>query len=52
MRAMADGEAERKNTRWYTDSQVPIVWYSCGGNLVNQKEVLISIVLPNLIIER
>ena len=52
MRDMAVEEADRKNSRWYTDSQVPIVWYSCGGGLVNQREVLIYIVLPDLIMER
>jgi len=52
VRHMAKEEPEIKNPRIYTDAQVPVLWYSINGSLVEQRDFLIYEILPDLLINR
>ena len=52
VRNMAKEEPEIKNPRFYTDAQVPVLWYAINGSLIDQRDFLIYEILPDLLINR
>jgi len=47
--AKADPE---KNLGFYTDEQVPILWYACSGSVADQRDILVYEILPDLLVNR
>jgi len=53
IRAMAKAEPDLRNKETYfSDEAVPILWYACGGGILDQKNILLNEVIPDLYLTR
>ena len=53
IRAMAKAEPDLRNKhKYFSDEDVPILWYACGGGIVDQKNILLNEVIPDLFMSR
>jgi len=53
IRAMAKAEPDLRNKhKYFSDKDVPILWYACGGGIVDQKNILLNQVIPDLFMSK
>jgi len=53
IRAMAKAEPDLRNKhKYFSDEDVPILWYACGGGIVDQKNILLNEVIPDLFMSK
>ena len=53
IKAMAKAEPDLRNKhKYFSDQDVPILWYACGGRIADQKDILLNEVIPDLFMSK
>jgi hypothetical protein len=53
IRQMAQAAPDlRMRNKYFSDLDVPITWYCCGGSVADQRNFLITVVIPDLFLNQ